>query len=70
MASHTKLFGSYSKGIINSRACGPELDHAVLLVGYGEDKSKGPFWIAKNCWGENWGEKGFFKIVRDTEPGG
>jgi KDEL-tailed cysteine endopeptidase len=70
MASHTKLFGAYVRGIVNSNACGEELDHAVLLVGYGEDSIRGPFWIAKNCWGPDWGEKGFFKIARDTEKGG
>jgi C1A family cysteine protease len=57
-------------GIINENACGQELDHRVLLIGYGDDDLFGPFWIAKNCWGTLWGEKGFFKIKRDIIPGG
>jgi len=33
--------------------------HAVAIVGY---DSVEQYWIAKNSWGENWGENGYFKI--------
>ena len=36
------------------------MDHAVLLVGYGED-----FWLIKNSWGDDWGEQGYMKISRN-----
>jgi len=70
MASNNRVFGSYRSGVVNEIACGEEIDHRVLLVGYGEDSLFGPFWIAKNCWGTLWGERGFFKIKRDILPGG
>ncbi len=38
-------------------------DHFVLLIGW--DDSEGA-WIAKNNWGTDWGEEGFFKIAYDA----
>ncbi len=60
----------YKKGIIDSALCGTVLNHAVLLVGYGQDPKDGPFWIFKNSWGTSWGEKGYVRIRRDTVKGG
>jgi KDEL-tailed cysteine endopeptidase len=52
------VFQSYRGGIINDPACGTNLDHAVLLIGYGDG-----YWILKNSWGTGWGESGFFNIA-------
>merc|ERR1711934_64487 len=43
------------------------VDHAVLLVGWGEDKDgKNPHWILKNSFGAGWGENGYFRIPREA----
>jgi len=64
----TSVFQSYSSGIISSTGCGTQLDHGVLVVGYGAEGSK-QYWILKNSWGASWGEKGFFRILKTDKTG-
>lgn len=38
-------------------------NHAVSLVGWGRDETKGDYWILRNSWGTDWGESGYMKIA-------
>ncbi|OAY75602.1 Vignain, partial [Ananas comosus] len=60
-------FQFYSKGIFTG-PCGSDLNHGVAVVGYGTaaapaDQSN-EFWIVKNSWGADWGEKGYIRMKR------
>jgi len=53
-------FMSYSGGIFDDPNCGPQLNHAVLCVGFDSEQK---FWIVKNSWGSSWGESGYVRFV-------
>jgi C1A family cysteine protease len=58
------LFMSYTSGVLNTTKCGKQLDHAVLVVGYGTDASSGlDYWTVKNSWGTSWGEAGYIRMA-------
>ncbi|KAL8141984.1 hypothetical protein V2J09_015016 [Rumex salicifolius] len=58
-------FQFYSEGVFSGE-CGKELNHGVALVGYGVTLDGTKYWIVKNSWGAEWGEKGFIRMERDV----
>jgi len=61
-------FQFYRTGVFNGK-CGTNLDHGILLVGYG-DQNGTPFWKAKNSWGPNWGASGYILLGKGIDGPG
>ena len=58
-------FANYKSGVYNKCKKVKEGNHQVLAVGWGTQNGK-KYWLVKNSWGTNWGEKGYFKIERGS----
>ena len=59
------VFQYYTGGVMDS-ACGTQLDHGVLAVGYGTEGGK-EYYKVKNSWGADWGAKGYILLARGAK---
>jgi cathepsin C len=74
----------YSNGIFHSEARKTEgkfdkgvkpweyTNHAVVAIGWGEEVVNDnivKYWILKNSWGAQWGEKGYFRMGKGNNMG-
>lgn len=65
-----RAFQLYSSGVFTD-SCGTNIDHAVLLVGYGhDDASNLDYYILKNSWGTSWGDQGYLYLGKGTDGSG
>merc|ERR1719359_756894 len=63
------VFQLYKSGVLSSAGCGHQLDHGVLVVGYGELSGK-KYWKVKNSWGASWGQEGYVLLARGESGAG
>ncbi|XP_072384147.1 crustapain-like [Diabrotica undecimpunctata] len=61
-------FMLYVDGVLDDPLCENtknDLDTTLLLVGYGESKEQGQYWILKNYYGTLWGNDGYLWLRRN-----
>jgi C1A family cysteine protease/chitodextrinase/putative hemolysin len=65
----TTSFQGYSGGVWSdsnngcSNGAYTTTNHAISLVGWGNDATEGDYWILRNSWGPTWGENGYMRIA-------
>lgn len=63
--ANQKKFQMYKSGVLKGDDCGDDLDHGVLVVGWGVQDGV-QFWVVKNSWGNTWGSDGYIFLERGT----
>ena len=59
-------FQFYSRGVYTGPCSNTDINHAVTIVGYNATRGHVPYWIIKNSWGTDWGEKGYVRFRRNV----
>ena len=44
----------------------PDINHAVVAVGYGVESDGQAYWLVRNSWSPAWGERGYIKLARQV----
>jgi len=58
-------WSAYLDGIFDDCQTDTVINHAVTLIGYGQDGStKTKYWSVQNSWGSSWGEGGRIRLLR------
>lgn len=57
---------NYKSGVYKG-PCTTSHNHVVVVVGFGVTAAGEEYWIAKNSWGQTWGQKGFFFVRRGAD---
>jgi len=62
-------FPNYKSGVYQHTKGSALGGHAIRILGWGvEDGTK--YWLVANSWNEDWGDKGYFKILRGSDECG
>jgi cathepsin B len=62
-------FLHYKSGVYQHVTGKYEGGHAIKILGWGEENGKA-YWLVANSWNYDWGDKGFFKILRGKDECG
>ncbi|CAG9765400.1 unnamed protein product [Ceutorhynchus assimilis] len=55
----------YAGGVYRDDDCAVgRVNHGIVIVGYGTESGR-DYWLIKNSWGNQWGEGGYFKLIRN-----
>lgn len=56
-------------GVYQHKSGAPLGGHAIKLLGWGTEDGT-PYWLVANSWNPDWGDQGFFKILRGRDECG
>jgi cathepsin B len=66
-------FPSYKSGVYIKRSDQELGGHAIKIIGWGVEygvDNDVPYWLVANSWNTDWGNQGFFKILRGQDECG
>ncbi|KAG0472128.1 hypothetical protein HPP92_016674 [Vanilla planifolia] len=63
-------FAHYKSGVYKHIAGDIMGGHAVKLIGWGTSEQGEDYWLLANQWNRDWGDDGYFKILRGTNECG
>ncbi|XP_067941372.1 cathepsin B-like [Watersipora subatra] len=62
-------FPSYKSGVYQHESGAALGGHAIRVLGWGTEEGT-PYWLVANSWNYDWGNKGYFKILRGKDECG
>ncbi|XP_006820753.2 cathepsin B-like [Saccoglossus kowalevskii] len=62
-------FPSYKSGVYQHETGEALGGHAIKILGWGNEDGH-DYWLVANSWNEDWGDQGFFKILRGVDECG
>lgn len=68
VAADATEWGIYGDGIFDNCPKDAIVNHAILLMGYGTDKTlQKDYWLIRNSWADDWGEEGYMRLLRHAD---